>query len=180
MKLQEELKEAAKCRGWDLASRPRLMVLPLRNFTASAQHLGFTTHGQVLKCPVRMALVQGQDLREERGTGAVSSTASFLCTHPQIFPLRCRPGSKYAAQNIARGLQNTQTAIFKYKAEQQSMQRFSFSLPQGSNNYLNTTLIMYSIKSLQGTKAQKQKPIPVYVQQNATQLTKYHKTQWEH
>lgn len=44
-KLPEELKEAAKCRDWNLASRSRLMALPLRSFIASAQHLGFTTHG---------------------------------------------------------------------------------------------------------------------------------------
>lgn len=74
----EEQKEAAKCRGWNLASRSRLMVLPLRKLTASAQHVGFSTHGWVLKSPVRMALVQGQGLGEEKRTGALRSTASFL------------------------------------------------------------------------------------------------------
>lgn len=56
----------------------------------------------------------------------------------------------------------------------------SLSLPQASNNYLNTAVIIYWIQTLSATKAWKHKFVPAYIQQNETQLTKYHKTQWEH
>lgn len=38
LKLPEELKEAAKCRDWNLASRARLMASPWGKLRASAQH----------------------------------------------------------------------------------------------------------------------------------------------
>lgn len=99
-----------------------------------------------------MALFQGQSLNEWKREEQCVIMLFFFSTSGVLLkslPLKCSPESKGIAPNTVSVLRHGYLIIEKY----QSMLDFSFSQPRGSNNYLNTTVIMYSIKTLSTTEA---------------------------